>query len=111
MVANRSRAECVADSFEKPLYQVTCGDVGTNSAGLEERLEGIFDYAVTWGAILLLDEADVFLQERDYQDLKRNALVSSKFLSQMYCSNTLPSNPSSLPSNAGVLQWHSLPHY
>ena len=71
-------AECVADSFEKPLYQVTCGDIGTSPAHLESRLEEIFDYAVTWGAILLLDEADVFLQERDYWNLQRNALVSSK---------------------------------
>ena len=71
-------AECVADSFEKPLYQVTCGDIGTSPAHLESRLEEIFDYAVTWGAILLLDEADVFLQERDYLNLQRNALVSSK---------------------------------
>ncbi|KAG7004914.1 hypothetical protein G7Y79_00022g051350 [Physcia stellaris] len=69
-------AECVADSFEKPLYQVTCGDIGTDPAHLESRLEEIFDYAVTWGAILLLDEADVFLQERDYLHLERNALVS-----------------------------------
>ena len=72
-------AECVADSFEKPLYQVTSGDIGTNPAHLESRLEEIFDYAVTWGAILLLDEADVFLQERDYLNLQRNALVSSTF--------------------------------
>ena len=69
-------AECVADSFEKPLYQVTCGDIGTNAEDLEERLEEIFDYSVTWGAILLLDEADIFLQDRDYTNLKRNALVS-----------------------------------
>lgn len=73
-------AECVADNFEKPLYQVTCGDIGTDANMLEERLDEIFDYAVTWGAILLLDEADVFLQERDYLHLERNALVSSESL-------------------------------
>jgi len=71
-------AECVAESFGKPLYQVTCGDIGTKAGHLERRLEEIFDYATTWGAILLLDEADVFLQERDYVHLERNALVSSK---------------------------------
>lgn len=71
-------AECVAESFGKPLYQVTCGDIGTQAGQLERRLEEIFDYATTWGAILLLDEADVFLQERDYVHLERNALVSSK---------------------------------
>ncbi|KAI4289373.1 MAG: hypothetical protein L6R35_001358 [Caloplaca aegaea] len=69
-------AECVAESFGKPLYQVTCGEIGTHASRLEERLEEIFDDAVTWGAILVLDEADVFLQERDYEFLERNALVS-----------------------------------
>lgn len=71
------RSECVAESFERPLYQVTCGDIGTNPELVEEKLEEIFDYSVTWGAILLLDEADVFLQDRQYEDLQRNALVSS----------------------------------
>ncbi|KAI4114724.1 MAG: hypothetical protein LQ345_004546 [Seirophora villosa] len=69
-------AECVAESFGKPLYQVTCGEIGTHASMLEERLGEIFDDAVTWGAILVLDEADVFLQERDYEFLERNALVS-----------------------------------
>lgn len=69
-------AECVAESFGKPLYQVTCGELGTHASELESRLEEIFDDAVTWGAILVLDEADVFLQERDYEFLERNALVS-----------------------------------
>ena len=71
-----SPSECVADAFEKPLYLVTCGDIGTDPDGLEERLEEIFDYAVTFSAILLLDEADIFLQDRDYKNLERNALVS-----------------------------------
>ncbi|KAL8997627.1 MAG: hypothetical protein Q9169_003175 [Polycauliona sp. 2 TL-2023] len=69
-------AECVAESFGKPLYQVTCGEIGTHPSMLEERLGEIFEDAVTWGAILVLDEADVFLQERDYENLERNALVS-----------------------------------
>ena len=69
-------AECVAEAFSKPLYQVTCGDIGTNPVLLEARLAEIFDYAVTWGAILLLDEADIFLQDRDMASLERNALVS-----------------------------------
>ncbi|KAL8879103.1 MAG: hypothetical protein Q9198_003221 [Flavoplaca austrocitrina] len=69
-------AECVAESFGKPLYQVTCGEIGTHSSMLEERLGEIFEDAVTWGAILVLDEADIFLQERDYESLERNALVS-----------------------------------
>ncbi len=76
-------AECVAESFGKPLYQVTCGEIGTHASTLEERLEEIFEDAVTWGAILVLDEADVFLQERDYENLQRNALVSSESRGEM----------------------------
>ena len=70
-------AECVADCFEKALYQVTCGDIGTDPERLESRLEEIFDSSVTWGAILLLNEADIFLQDRDtHASLEHNALVS-----------------------------------
>lgn len=68
--------ECVAEKENRPLYMVTCGDLGTEPDDLEKRLKDVFEYAVNWNAVLLLDEADVFLQERDVHDLKRNALVS-----------------------------------
>jgi SpoVK/Ycf46/Vps4 family AAA+-type ATPase len=55
---------------------VTCGDLGTYPYELEANLRDIFKDATTWNAILLLDEADIFLQVRDYKDVKRNALVS-----------------------------------
>lgn len=55
---------------------VTCGDLGTHPDTMENKLKTIFEYAFNWNAVLLLDEADVFLQERDLHDLKRNALVS-----------------------------------
>lgn len=57
---------------------VTAGDLGTDPEYLEKKLSKIFDYAVSWNAILLLDEADIFLQDRDYDNLQRNALVSSE---------------------------------
>lgn len=69
-------AECVADHFKRPLYMVTCGDIGVSPPEVEKKLEEIFEYAVRWKAVLLLDEADIFLQERNYQDLTRNAIVS-----------------------------------
>lgn len=46
---------------------------------VEQRLSDLFRLATKWDAILLLDEADVFMQERTLQDLDRNQLVSSKF--------------------------------
>ncbi|KAF2652152.1 P-loop containing nucleoside triphosphate hydrolase protein [Lophiostoma macrostomum CBS 122681] len=69
-------AECVAEQAKKPLYAITCGDLGVDSLRLETELRKIFERASKWGAVLLLDEADVFLQERDIRNLERNALVS-----------------------------------
>ena len=73
-------AECIADLYERPLYSVTSGDLGTDPKDIEAKLHKIFDYAVKWNAVLLLDEADVFLAERNLEDLSRNALVSGEFL-------------------------------
>lgn len=36
----------------------------------------IFEYSVRWKAIVLMDEADIFLAERDTENVQRNALVS-----------------------------------
>ena len=69
-------AECIADLYERPLYSITSGDIGTDPAAVETNLHLIFQYAVTWNAVLLLDEADVFLAERNLENLSRNALVS-----------------------------------
>lgn len=43
---------------------------------LESQLSLIFDLAGHWNALLLLDEADVFLEQRSLHDVHRNALVS-----------------------------------
>ena len=42
---------------------------------LEKRLTEIFHLASHWNAALLLDEADVFVEERARNDQRRNALV------------------------------------
>lgn len=73
-------AESVAEHFRKPLFPVTCNDIGISLTRFDEKLEEVSDYATKWGAILLFDEADVLLQaRRDYEcaNLKRNDLVSS----------------------------------
>ena len=66
----------MAEKQKCPLFTISCGDLGTEPETLEVKLKTVFQYAVTWKAILLLDEADIFLQERDVHDVKRNALVS-----------------------------------
>lgn len=69
-------AECVAEFVKRPLYMVSSGDLGTCSADLDRNLTRIMDMTATWRAVLLIDEADVFLERRSLHDLHRNAMVS-----------------------------------
>ncbi|CAO2649162.1 Nn.00g101110.m01.CDS01 [Neocucurbitaria sp. VM-36] len=69
-------AESIAEIAEVPLYRVTCGDIGTNSEAVEKYLNTVLHLGKTWNCVLLLAEADVFLEERSMADLKRNSLVS-----------------------------------
>lgn len=69
-------AESVAELAEKPLYTVTCGDIGTRPEDVENYLESVLYLGKAWDCVVLLDEADVFLEQRTLNDLTRNALVS-----------------------------------
>ncbi|KAF2180739.1 P-loop containing nucleoside triphosphate hydrolase protein [Zopfia rhizophila CBS 207.26] len=69
-------AESVAEIAEKPLYLVTCGDIGTEPREVEKYLQKVFHLGKIWDCVVLLDEADVFLEQRTLSDLTRNALVS-----------------------------------
>lgn len=69
-------AESVAEIAKKPLYPVTCGDIGTEPGAVEKYLESVFYLGKIWDCVVLLDEAEVFLEQRTPQDLNRNALVS-----------------------------------
>ncbi|CAG8978525.1 hypothetical protein HYALB_00010068 [Hymenoscyphus albidus] len=75
-VGKTSTAECVAEHSRRPLFSITCGDIGETAKNVEENLERCFQLAHRWGCVLLLDEADVFLAQRSKTDLQRNALVS-----------------------------------
>lgn len=68
--------ESIAEYLRCPLYAVSAGELGTNSRSLEIDLNRIMDITHSWGAILLLDEADVFLEARQPHDIHRNSLVS-----------------------------------
>jgi SpoVK/Ycf46/Vps4 family AAA+-type ATPase len=68
-------AEAVAELLHKPLYSVSVGELGTSTDALEQRLRNILDVAMIWDAVLLLDEADIFLEERDEHNIARNAMV------------------------------------
>ncbi|KAM0717241.1 hypothetical protein Q7P37_007093 [Cladosporium fusiforme] len=69
-------AECVAEHTKKPLISLTTADIGTAPETVESSLLYWFKLAKAWGAILLLDEADVFLERRSATDLVRNNMVA-----------------------------------
>lgn len=71
-------AESVASLTGKPLFAVTPSDIGLDPADVERNLQALFQLAARWRAVLLFDEADVFLESRsaNTSDLTRNALVS-----------------------------------
>jgi hypothetical protein len=70
--------ESVADYTKRPLYTVTSGDLGTNAETVERCLLDSLGLAAHWNAIVLIDEADIFLEQRSHHDLERNGLVSGK---------------------------------
>lgn len=70
-------AEGVAERFNKPLFQITCGDLGSTAKEVEDALSINFSLVNRWGCILLLDEADVFLASRRREDFTRNGLVAA----------------------------------
>lgn len=75
-VGKTATAEAVAMENRKPLFVITCGDLGLTPDAVEHSLKNVFRLAHLWDCVLLLDEADVFLSQRSKDDMKRNALVS-----------------------------------
>ena len=75
-VGKTSTAECVADDTKRPLFPITCGDIGETASDVEHNLQKNFQLAHKWGCVLLLDEADIFLAKRTRSDLRHNAVTS-----------------------------------
>ncbi|KAK0752558.1 P-loop containing nucleoside triphosphate hydrolase protein [Schizothecium vesticola] len=69
-------AEAVADRTRKPLFYLQAEDLGISAAVLGANIKKVFEMATEWDAVVLLDEADVFMAERHPQDIARNELVS-----------------------------------
>ncbi|KAJ8132046.1 hypothetical protein O1611_g1581 [Lasiodiplodia mahajangana] len=76
-VGKTATAEAIAIERNRPLFPISCADLGFSPKDVERTLRDIFRYAHLWECILLLDEADVFLtqRERGGDSLERNAIV------------------------------------
>jgi hypothetical protein len=68
-------AEAVAELLHKPLYVVSMGELGTSPESLEDRLLEVLELCVPWGALVLIDEAEMLLERRSKNDIVRNAMV------------------------------------
>jgi hypothetical protein len=68
--------ESIADYTKRPLYPIRSCDLGIEAVTLEKSLNESFEVAAKWNAIILLDEADVYLEERRSNELQRNSLVA-----------------------------------
>lgn len=76
-------AEIYSEVVGKPLYRVHSGQLGTTAASVGATLMSILRRAMRWNAILLLDEADVYIRRRD-NDLEHNAIVAEFLRSLEY---------------------------
>ncbi|ROW17124.1 hypothetical protein VPNG_01370 [Cytospora leucostoma] len=75
-VGKTATAESIAQFTRRPLMSLTTSDIGTDPKLVEKNLTRDFTTARSWGAVLLIDEADVFMERRSSHDLERNSLVA-----------------------------------
>ncbi|KAL3691830.1 hypothetical protein R1sor_005481 [Riccia sorocarpa] len=76
-------AESLAENLGRPLWALSLSQFGTDPEKLESSLSTVLNTASLWQAILLLDEADIFLEKRtNNMDLARNAMIGV-FLRQL----------------------------
>ncbi|KAL8719666.1 MAG: hypothetical protein Q9181_008036 [Wetmoreana brouardii] len=73
-------AESIADHTRRPLLKAHAADVCGPGSLVEQRMTELFQLAAKWNGILLLDEADVYMQDRALHDPHTNQLVSSELL-------------------------------
>lgn len=67
-------AEVYSEIIKRPLYRVHSGQLGLNVAEMEKTLKETLIRAQRWGAVMLIDEADVYIKKRA-DNLASNAVV------------------------------------
>ncbi|MGR9044266.1 MAG: AAA family ATPase [Gammaproteobacteria bacterium] len=67
-------AEVYSEIIKRPLYRVHSGQLGLNVAEMETALKETLIRAQRWGAVMLIDEADVYIRRRN-DSLASNAVV------------------------------------
>ncbi|KAI8635234.1 P-loop containing nucleoside triphosphate hydrolase protein [Xylariaceae sp. FL1651] len=81
-------AEVAAEASKKALVATSVGELNSasnilsGSQAFEKELKKCLQYATIWQAVVLLDEADIFLEARTDNSSDRNALVAT-FLKEL----------------------------
>jgi hypothetical protein len=69
-------AKSVAELAEKPLYQITWVNIGTTAEVAESYFESVLSLGKAWGCVVLLDEADLFLEQWTPEHPARSAFTA-----------------------------------
>lgn len=67
-------AEVYSEIIRRPLYRVHSGQLGLSVGEMEQTLKNTLTRAQRWGAVMLIDEADVYIKRRD-DNIVANAVV------------------------------------
>jgi hypothetical protein len=62
--------------MRRPLLRLTVNDIGVSGIVVEESLIDWFQRAAEWGAIILIEDVEVFLSERQAWEFRTNTLVT-----------------------------------
>ncbi|KAJ5982134.1 hypothetical protein N7451_012234 [Penicillium sp. IBT 35674x] len=79
--------EATSEHLKLPLYSISAGDLVVDhgdSNALEQQLESVFKIAKHFKAVLLLDEADAFMEQRTSYHDTHNRLFDDAILSRIH---------------------------
>lgn len=71
-------AECIAEHTQRPLMTLSCADIGTDPEEVEDNLIYHFTAATKWGAVLLIDEADIYMEVSRIEIMTDGGLILSQ---------------------------------
>jgi SpoVK/Ycf46/Vps4 family AAA+-type ATPase len=68
-------AKAIAEITRRPLYRISCSDVGTNVSTAEDYMRSVSEICNAWDCVVLFDDAEIFFEQRTMHDMERNAMV------------------------------------
>jgi hypothetical protein len=67
--------EAISEKFHLPLYTVSLGELGTSAQEVDSAINNILALCAQWKAVVLLDEGDALLEQREKGHLQLNSLT------------------------------------